>query len=187
MKIRTKIALFANIAIIGFGTYLYFNKFYKDIADQMSAQAAIQSAVQEIDYEKQLDCISKNIYFESRNEGEEGERAVAWVTLNRVATAGYPKTACDVVYQSKVDKNGNPIKNKCSFSWFCDGKADKIKNNTAWEEAKKIAADVMAKYGKETDPTGGAIMYHADYVKPYWARDYTREVQINTHIFYVKG
>lgn len=187
MKIRTKFALFANIVIIGFSTFLYFNKFYKDTAEQLAEQSAIEAAVQQADYEKQLECISKNIYFEARNEGEEGERAVAWVTLNRVVSDKYPDTPCDVVYQAKVDEHGNPLRNKCSFSWFCDGKNDTIKNNTAWKEAKRIAADVMAKYGKETDPTGGAIMYHADYVKPKWAKDYTREVQINTHIFYVKG
>lgn len=30
----------------------------------------------------------------------------------------------------------------------------------------------------------GAIMYHAEYVKPYWASSYDRQARIDSHIFY---
>lgn len=145
---------------------------------------AVLAALKTKDFKKQAECLAKNIYFEARNEGIPGQRAIAWVTMNRTANDKYPHTVCGVVYQAKVDKKGTPFRDKCQFSWFCDGKGDKIRDKKAWDVALYIAADVMLKFGKETDPTGGATMYHADYVDPFWVDSYTRTVQIDDHIFY---
>jgi spore germination cell wall hydrolase CwlJ-like protein len=49
-----------------------------------------------------------------------------------------------------------------------------------------VASDVMRNYSKYPDPTGNAIMYHANYVKPAWASDYKRVVAIDAHIFYTE-
>ena len=34
------------------------------------------------------------------------------------------------------------------------------------------------------DETGGAVNYHAVYVRPRWAREFIRTAQIGNHIFY---
>ena len=58
--------------------------------------------------------------------------AVALVTRNRVFDDRYPDTYCGVVEQGPVreswKKNGTyyPIRHRCQFSWYCDGKSDKI-------------------------------------------------------------
>ncbi|QXN67603.1 hypothetical protein [Klebsiella phage vB_Kpn_3] len=49
---------------------------------------------------KEIDCIAKNIYFESRGEGIKGMMAVAQVTKNRVNSGKFPDSYCKVVYQS---------------------------------------------------------------------------------------
>ena len=36
------------------------------------------------------------------------------------------------------------------------------------------------------DPTGGAIMFHADYVNPWWKDSYYLSRTINDHLFYTK-
>lgn len=136
------------------------------------------------DFETQLECIAKNVYHEARSESELGMRAVVWVVLNRVQSSSYPTTACDVVYQANRDKKGNIIKNQCQFSWYCDGKKDEILNFEKWAVALTISADVMRNYSNYPDPTSGAIMYHANYVKPNWVSDYKRVVAIDSHIFY---
>lgn len=156
----------------------------EQIARIEAEKQAIIDANKSAEFKTQSECLAKNIYFEARNEGTQGQRAIAWVTLNRVASDKYPDTICDVVYQAKVDKKGNPFRDKCQFSWFCDGKGDKIRDMEAWDKALYIAADVMLKFGKETDPTGGATMYHADYVDPFWVDSFEKTVQINSHIFY---
>ena len=50
---------------------------------------------------EQTACMATNIYHEARNESVAGQRAVAFVVLNRVASPNHPETICDVVYESK--------------------------------------------------------------------------------------
>ena len=141
-------------------------------------------AVAETDLNEQVECIATNIYHEARNQSELGMRAVAWVTLNRVQHELYPNDACGVVYDAVRDENGKPKKHKCQFSWYCDGKSDKIQNAEKWAQALLVASDVLHNYAQYPDPTGGSHMYHATYVNPYWVSDYVKVVKIDAHIFY---
>ena len=74
----------------------------------------------------EVECLALNIYHEARNQPTAGKLAVAQVTLNRVKHDRFPNTICGVVYQGYY-LNNNPIKHKCQFSWWCDGKSDKPK------------------------------------------------------------
>lgn len=142
---------------------------------------------------EELECLALNIYHEARGESTEGQEAVAWVTLNRVMHEDYPDTICGVVKQARYSKwwkkeHGKlvPLKNKCHFSWYCDGKSDTPREQMQWEVAQSIAFYITTVYGSDKDPTKGAIMYHASYVNPYWADAYTKVASIGTHIFYVE-
>lgn len=122
-------------------------------------------------------CLQQNIFFEARNQSTLGQESVAWVTLNRMNSSKYPNSICGVVWQSK------------QFSWTHDGLSDKPSSNIleqkAWEKAGHIAEKVLFKYAMDhKDPTNGAIMYHADYVKPYWKAAYNEVSKIDNHIFY---
>jgi N-acetylmuramoyl-L-alanine amidase len=136
------------------------------------------------EYEEQHYCLALNLYHEARGDSRLGQRAVGFVTLNRVYDSRYPNTICDVVYQSYVDAKGNPIRNKCQFSWFCDGKNDTPRDTKKWEEIQEVAHKVLVEYGIVEDFTEGAVMYHASYVNPYWSSSYDKTVRIDTHIFY---
>ena len=134
-------------------------------------------------------CLAKNIFFEARNQETMGKVAVAWVTLNRMESERYPDSVCGVVEQSRKDSNGNPIRNQCHFSWFCDGKSDKIPDNIisqrAWEDSQLIADVVLLDWANgRKGPVYGATMYHADYVDPYWNTSYEKVTQIDSHVFY---
>ncbi|PHS22101.1 MAG: cell wall hydrolase [Robiginitomaculum sp.] len=132
----------------------------------------------------QRDCLSLGLYHEARSESDLGQRAVGFVMMNRMKSSRYPKSVCGVVKQGKKTANGNMIKNKCQFSFYCDGASDKPKNRKEWLKAQAMAYDIMTTYGIVEDPTGGAVMYHADYVSPYWKHAYTRTSRIDSHIFY---
>ena len=138
----------------------------------------------ETEYQQQLSCLSLNIYHEARSESKLGQEAVGLVTMNRVYDARYPDTVCDVVYQSHVDSKGRPKRNRCQFSWYCDGKSDKIHDIVAYNEIEELSASILESYGIERDITDGAVMYHASYVKPYWASSYERTSRVDSHIFY---
>ena len=138
--------------------------------------------------EKQLQCLAKNIYFEARNEPFAGQLAVALVTLNRVYDDTFPNTICEVVYQGIHTKNGFPKRNKCQFSWYCDGLSDKTKNKRAWNHTQKVANLAIMSYAKTKsqglDFTEGAIYYHTYEVNPQWSRSFPKVGRIGQHIFY---
>jgi spore germination cell wall hydrolase CwlJ-like protein len=122
-------------------------------------------------------CLARAIYFEARSESELGQIAVAKVILNRVKDPEYPKTICGVVYQ------GSGRRNSCQFSFACDGLPDDVKSATAWSQAKRLAKKTIAGDAKVAALTT-ATNYHADYVKPKWAKSMKRLVKIGRHIFY---
>lgn len=122
-------------------------------------------------------CLAKAVYFEARSESELGQLAVAKVVLNRVKDPNYPKTICGVVYQ------GSDRRNSCQFSFACDGIADEVKNRAAWDRSKLIAQKAIA--GDQTIRIiGAATNYHADYVRPAWAKEMRKLIKIGRHIFY---
>lgn len=146
--------------------------------------AQIEADIADMHYEEQLQCMALNIYHEARSDSALGQEAVGMVTMNRVYSDKYPDTICDVVYQAHVNSKGNPIRNKCQFSWYCDGKNDTPRDTVKFLEAKTHAKWVMDNYGIERDITDGALMYHASYVNPYWSKSYTKTSRIESHIFY---
>lgn len=122
-------------------------------------------------------CLAKAVYFEARSESELGQLAVAKVVLNRVKDPNYPKTICGVVYQ------GSDRRNSCQFSFACDGVADEVKSKTAWDRSKRVAQKAIA--GDQTIRViGAATNYHADYVRPKWAKEMRKLIKIGRHIFY---
>ena len=131
-----------------------------------------------------LTCLALNVYHESKNQSLIGQIAVAQVTMNRVRDERYPDNVCDVVKQGLTYK-WNPsihIRNKCQFSWYCDGKSDKPKDEHAWDKAMLVAHGVY--YGNLDDFVEGATHYHAHYVLPSWASTKTYITRIDDHIFY---
>ncbi len=131
--------------------------------------------------EMQVACLALNMYHEARGEPIEGVLAVGMVTLNRVADSRYPNNVCDVVTQAKTWK-GRPIRNKCQFSWYCDGRSDKIGNETIWTAMYALARFMY--YDKNNDITQGATHYHAVSVNPKWAKKLIKTRVISRHVFY---
>ena len=131
----------------------------------------------------QMWCLAQNIYYEARSSNRADRMAVADVVLNRVNDKRYPNTICDVVKQGKQHDNGKMVRNRCQFSWYCDGKSDWPTNMDAWVEAQQIAYNMMV-HNDARGITEGATHYHATYVSPAWARDFALVGRIGEHIFY---
>ena len=135
-------------------------------------------------------CLAKNMYYEARNQGLAGQLAVSLVVMNRVKDSRYTNTVCGVVEQGPTreswKKNGTfyPIKNRCQFSWFCDGKSDDPKEPTTYKRLLDLALVLVYDDIQIVDFTEGATHYHADYVYPAWRKSKTKTVEIADHIFY---
>lgn len=128
-----------------------------------------------------LECMAKNIYFEAGTESWTGKLAVGRVVLNRVADARYPGNICDVIYDGY-----RPGYRNCQFSWYCDGKSDRITDRIRvsknWQDSERAA--VMILLGGYEGIVEGATHYHANYVRPAWRHELTFVTRIDTHIFY---
>lgn len=123
-----------------------------------------------------LACLTQAIYYEARNESEEGQAAVAEVVLNRAGSGRYPRDICQVVYQ----RNSRT----CQFTFTCDGSIGRSPiNMTAWARAERIARSVYVGEAKALLPRS-SVNYHANYVRPTWSRRMERVRRIGAHIFY---
>ena len=144
-----------------------------------------------------LMCLALNAYHEARDQDIRGMVAVSQVVMNRVESDLFPDDVCEVVMQGPTreswktrqyidideeDREYYPIRHRCQFSWYCDGKDDAPYEEKAWEQARLVANGVY--YQKLYPLVGDALWYHADYVKPEWAESKREVAQIGNHIFY---
>ena len=129
------------------------------------------------DWPGDVGCLAMNIYHEARGESEQGKLAVGHVVINRMLDPRFPGTICEVITQGGQEPLG-----RCQFSWWCDGRDDRPQDRWAWSESRFLADRILA--GKDRDPTGGALWYHADYVAPAWGRKLAPGPTIGRHKFY---
>ena len=135
-------------------------------------------------------CLALNMYHEARDQGTAGKLAVSAVVINRVSDSRFPHTICEVIKQGPTRKSWRdpsvsyPIKNRCQFSWYCDGISDEVKDEKTYQKILDFARLIMHNDIQFVDITDGATHYHADYVKPDWADTKTRTTEIGDHIFY---
>ena len=135
----------------------------------------------------EIACIAMAVYFEARGEPMVGQVAVAQVIMSRVTDERFPDTPCEVVKEGYYYTWNSeiPIRDKCQFSFWCDGKPETIANVDAYNQA--VTASELAFKGVVLGITSGATHYHAAYVYPYWASDdeFVSLGQVGSHIFYI--
>lgn len=157
--------------------------------------------------DKDVECLARNIFYESGGEPLEGKVAVGVVTLNRSQDPRYPSTVCDVVKQKTtvtVPKEVTTIKTVktgwtskqvaetttvqtsrvvCQFSWNCM-RVPKIKqDDPRWIESQQVAQELSrGGYEQYRSKYENAYHFHATYVKPGWKLD--RIGRVGNHVFY---
>ena len=138
-------------------------------AEYLATQAEAQGG-------DQWQCLAEALYFEARGETVEGMFAVGEVILNRVDSNDYPNTLCGVINQ------GTGRRYACQFTYTCDGRAEVINEQRAWERVGKVARILID--GAPRILTGGATHYHTKAVSPSWAQRFPRTASIGSHYFY---
>lgn len=146
-------------------------------------------------------CMAQNIYWEARNQSRPGMIAVARVVINRIKDKRFPDTVCEVVkdgpiiesWKTRQDSNlpesqrkYYPRRDRCQFSWYCDGKSDEIPSvdiDFAWRTAQDIAFEVLYE-DRWRGVVDGATHYHATYVKPKWRHSLQYVGRVDDHLFY---
>jgi spore germination cell wall hydrolase CwlJ-like protein len=142
-------------------------------------QQTIKTFSSVTEMERELKCMTRNIYYEAGSEPVEGKIAVAQVTLNRAKDGRFGAGICGVVNEKSVVFN----KVLCQFSWLCDGsEARRPVNKETWKESEIAAKKVLLE--NFTLPSlESALYFHADYVNPQW-KNMEKVAKIGRHIFY---
>lgn len=117
-----------------------------------------------------VECLTRNIYYEAGVEDYRGRVAVAQVTVNRLKTGRWGNTICKVVYAP------------AQFSWTLKRRLERP-NPAVWRECQEIALAVLQ--GKRMRGLQRSLYYHATYIPdPKWADPRHEVGQIGQHIFY---
>jgi hypothetical protein len=124
---------------------------------------------------RDLDCLSKAVYYEARGESAAGQAAVAQVVLNRAHDRAFPKSVCAVVFQPAADGG-------CQFSFACDGAMARPLEPSAWRRSRVVAARALRGYVMTT--VGRALNFHVAAVRPDAAPG-TPVARLGHHVFYV--
>lgn len=135
------------------------------------------------DYSEERTCLAEAIYYEARSESFEGKLAVANVVIERLKRKDFPNTICKVVHNGIYWKN-NIVRDKCAFSYYCDGKHERMLNSKAKQDAYHMAD--LALNGVELIDTVGCTHYHAVYVRPTWIKEFSYIIKVGHHLFYRK-
>jgi len=141
-------------------------------------------------HHSEMKCLADNVYWEARNQSGKGMIGVALVVRNRVNDDRFPHSYCEVIMEGPTQPSWKephiliPVRHRCQFSWYCDGKSDTIptRDMDIYELARAVAFKVYR--GEFGDFTYGATHYHADYVTPAWAASKMETITIDNHIFY---
>ena len=178
LTLRVATALKTVLVVVGIFIVASCLKFATDYRARVfeSTPQSIGTNAREI--QKQLVCLTRNIYWEAATEPFEGKVAVAQVTLNRMNSGKFPDSVCGVVYQKTAIYN----KVVCQFSWFCEtNHLTRPVHNKLYLESEEVAKMVLLE-GFRLPNLKEAMYYHADYVNPRWNKP--RITQIGRHIFY---
>ena len=149
------------------------------------------------DTHEELYCLALNAYHEARGVSMDEMIAVSQVVVNRVNRSVHG-TVCEVITEGPVRESWRtrqddtlkdeervyfPVRNKCQFSWYCDGKSDAIRNMTGWEDAVIAAYLVYNGYGE--DRVDGALYYyaHKQIPMPNWAENMMVTAVLEGHTY----
>jgi len=154
--------------------------------------------------DREIQCLARNIFYESASEPEEGKVAVGLVTLNRAADPRFPSDVCGVVKQKtlftrtktvvkettgffgrkeKIKETKTVETPVCQFSWNCIRVKKPKEDDDRWIESQRIARE-LAEGGYEHYRVkyADAKHFHAVYVKPGW--NLKRIAKVGNHVFY---
>ena len=120
--------------------------------------------------DKDIECLTRNIYYEAGTEKDIGKYAVAQVTINRVKSGYWGNTVCKVVHAP------------AQFSWTTLKRLP-APDPGLYRRCRSIARSALNGIGVQG--LDRSLFYHTDYIKaPNWVDVRYRVGQIGSHIFY---
>jgi Cell Wall Hydrolase len=122
-------------------------------------------------------CLAQAIYYETRGNTDDGQKAVVEVIFNRIKSGRYGSSICGVVYQGATTGH-------CQFSWVCTGAVARAREPKEWHRAEELAARVLTGEDQLDNLTQGAVGFHATSIQPNWGGQFVKTVEIGGQVFY---
>jgi spore germination cell wall hydrolase CwlJ-like protein len=133
--------------------------------------------------QKDIECLARNIFYESGSETLEGKVAVAVVTINRSKDERFGSTSLCGIIHSKTNIGKGII--VCQFSWVCGSNIKIKKDDARWIASKEVAENIArGDYSEYSYKYRKALFFHAISVKPSWSRTKRVVARIGGHVFY---
>ena len=159
--------------------------------------------------DKDVECLARNIFYESGGEPLEGKVAVGIVTINRSQDSRFPSTLCGVVHQRttvsvpkkvvevrtvktgmwsppqevKEVKTTWVPKTVYQFSWVGQRNIKIKPDDPRWIESRRVAEELArGGYPEYQTKYSEAMNFHAVYVRPGWRLP--KIGRVGNHIFY---
>lgn len=134
-------------------------------------------------YDSEIRCLQKALYFESRSLNDRSMALVGVTTLNRANSPSGGPTICETVHKKVVIKQTGKI--SCDYSWYCDGKSDRMLNLVQKGRALRIAKSILN--GKYSALTHATHFVHKDVVKSNskWLKNMKALGCDSAHCFYM--
>lgn len=126
--------------------------------------------------EDELYCLARVVFGEAKGESVRGKRLVAMTVINRALSSQYASDLCRVVQQDQQFHGYLASMNlavKADFDAFID--------------SYSIARETLKTYVYAPNSERSILFFHADYVRPAWARSMERAFVEGRHIFYRPG
>jgi len=136
-----------------------------------SVPASALSVAQQAD----LMCLARNIYHEARGQSVQNQKAVAWVTRNRVRIT--TRSYCEVVFEARQVGQ----RRVGQFSWTVLRHVRPMER-AAWDQAQRLAWHVMHA-PQMHDVTSGATHFYDSQSPPAWRRAGVNAQLIGAHVF----
>jgi spore germination cell wall hydrolase CwlJ-like protein len=162
--------------------------------------------------DRDVECLARNIFYESGAEPTEGKIAVGLVTVNRAQDPRFGHSVCEVVKARTVVARTRQVQKTemvrvgyfgrpepvtrtteviqqvpvCQFSWVCSGIAKKPSaDDERWVESRAIAEGIArGDYDEYRDKYGSALFFHNTGVRPIWAKTKQFIARTGHHLFY---
>ena len=186
-----------NAALVG-GVLFMFGGGYESLAGWMASHALIDLAgpadvaVKQTpltDYDKaQLNCLAVNVWHEAANQGEDGMRAVAAVTVNRLVSGRFGRDLCSVVtaHWRTITRGTNghvaSYRTHWEFSW--QGEPHATPSGPTWRQAQLIARKTYLAGDQEYDLSHGAKYYLNPRLTEVRRDPNAISAVVNDHVFY---
>lgn len=137
-----------------------------------------------ISAEREINCLSAVVFFESRGENLKGQEAVAQVVMNRVNHPAYPNSVCKVVLQPRQFSWANDLTNSARSLLKGSTKHLNKQELSSYQQARQVALRAFYGVWEYNAKIQQSLYFVHKSIQPSWTKNLKKDATIGNHRFY---